>query len=243
MPLSDWQAVPLVTTGDMWTAAQHNTYVRQNQQALYDGITAHEDDTNNPHQVTAEQVGAATQAAFDGLFVAENVADTSVDWNDLTTPGISDYLIFGSNPNGPGSASYYYCIVYVYNNKSITQFAIPYSNSAAIHQPIWYRGRYLGTWSAWQQVWVSGQIQHISGTGDCVRYPDGLQICWATFNIAAGDSVPWTFPAAFVATPSTTGGSWEAGEDISNGSATSVTVQHSASSNRYVHVTAVGFWK
>ena len=39
MPLSDWQPLPLVTTGDMWTAAQHNTYIRANQQALYDGLT------------------------------------------------------------------------------------------------------------------------------------------------------------------------------------------------------------
>jgi len=39
MPLGDWQPLPIVTTGDMWTAAQHNTYIRTNQQALYDGLT------------------------------------------------------------------------------------------------------------------------------------------------------------------------------------------------------------
>ncbi len=65
MPLSDWQGVPLVTTGDLWTAALHNTYIRANQQALYDGVADHEADTSNPHQVTPTQIGAATQSALD----------------------------------------------------------------------------------------------------------------------------------------------------------------------------------
>ncbi len=38
MPLNDWQPLPIVTTGDMWTAAQHNTYIRQNQQVLRDAL-------------------------------------------------------------------------------------------------------------------------------------------------------------------------------------------------------------
>jgi len=40
MSLSDWQSVPLVATGDLWTAAEHNTYIRNNQQILYDGLAA-----------------------------------------------------------------------------------------------------------------------------------------------------------------------------------------------------------
>lgn len=122
MPLSDWQGVPLVTTGDLWTAALHNTYIRANQQALYDGVADHEADTSNPHQVTPTQIGAATQSALDAHEADTNnphqvtaaqvgaaptiITGTGTCWR--FPDGMQICWYYGLYVNGGGSATWTY---------------------------------------------------------------------------------------------------------------------------------------
>ena len=87
MPLSDWQGVPLVTTGDMWTAAQHNTYIRANQQALYDGLTGGSGAGSNCDKVDGRD---ATVGDFPNL--------AWVDKIEVTVPaGYSGWLTFAKS--------------------------------------------------------------------------------------------------------------------------------------------------
>lgn len=64
-----WQPVPLVTTGDLWTAANHNTYIRANQQALADAIDAHaaQHGSGGSDPVTIAPSQVSPQGAGSGL--------------------------------------------------------------------------------------------------------------------------------------------------------------------------------
>ncbi len=119
MPLSDWQPLPIVTTGDMWTAAQHNTYIRANQQALYDGLTGgHGQGSdvdlldgrhgteffqfNQPRAITAASNGwhilATTTSVYSmGVFVIFNGAQY---WKGVVTP--NGIVEIDKSPPGPG---------------------------------------------------------------------------------------------------------------------------------------------
>ncbi len=86
MPLSDWQPLPIVTTGDMWTAAQHNTYIRANQQALYDGLTQSHGAASDVDMVDGRH---AALGAFPGLVPVDklslNMPEGTADWLTIAT--------------------------------------------------------------------------------------------------------------------------------------------------------------
>ena len=81
MPLNDWQGVPLVTTGDMWTAANHNTYIRQNQQALYDGLTGGSGAGSDVDAVDGRHASAGEKQNLAWVDVRTiNIADGYAGW-------------------------------------------------------------------------------------------------------------------------------------------------------------------
>lgn len=81
------------------------------------------------------------------------------NYNNETKPGTSTYLMASTETNGPSaygapSGGYFHVMNLEYGSKNgtgqITQLAIPYGNDMA--SGIWMRGRYSGSWTAWQGV-------------------------------------------------------------------------------------------
>lgn len=98
-------------------------------------------------------LGVATKQYVDNRYSKVGSAQAG-DWNLITSPGLHPYLMVGSDPNGPGTADYFYVMVYAYGaTGNVTQVAYPY-NSAKI----WVRYRYSSSWSAWWRP--------VSATGD-----------------------------------------------------------------------------
>ena len=69
----------------------------------------------------------------------------SGNWNDYSEVGVNAELLLGTDANGMGGNSYYYCMVVKYGTTgNLTQLAIPY-DVGTIHT----RYLYGGTWSGW----------------------------------------------------------------------------------------------
>mgnify|MGYP001287935908 CR=1 FL=1 len=86
---------------------------------------------------------------------ATAVAAGSVDWDTITSMGWYANLILGTNPNGPGGASYYHVLVARYSSVGWTQIAIPYGATLltlGANSPVFLRGHYSGTWTGWQRL-------------------------------------------------------------------------------------------
>jgi len=245
--------------------------------ATQTALDAHTGNHNNPHAVTAAQIGAqaildqlktvdgagsgldadklqghdpddfATPAMITDAFTANTAADASTrDWDTLTAPGVSPYLVRSDAPNAPptSAARYFYVLTLTYGDR-IVQIAYPYIATTA-DDTMWVRTCYAGTWSAWRKVWDSGAIQHITGDGECIRYPDGAQICWvADFAVPAGSSATWTYPAAFIATPGISANSYRVTVYYDDyPSTTSVKLKHNSADDAIkAYVVAVGRWK
>lgn len=75
---------------------------------------------------------------------------SAIDLNTIVTPGWYDTLVYGTSPNGWGSADYGYLLVLEYTS-SITQLVFPYYGGK-----MRYRDRFEGTWSPWKTVAVHG---------------------------------------------------------------------------------------
>lgn len=75
------------------------------------------------------------------------VGASGVDLNTLTTPGCSETLVHGTNPNGTGVSEFYYALVFEYGGAQLTQLLIPYAGGGGM----WVRSRYSGVWSAWDK--------------------------------------------------------------------------------------------
>ncbi len=94
MPLSDWQPLPVVTTGDLWTAAQHNTYIRQNQQVLRDALGLGHGQGSNVDMVDGRH---AEPGMYPGLVPVDTLAVTLAE-------GTAGWVTF-STTSADGSAS------------------------------------------------------------------------------------------------------------------------------------------
>ena len=205
MSLSDWQPIPIVATGDLWTAAEHNTYIRNNQQIFYAAFTAGHGSGSNVDMVDGHHASEfATEDKIDDRFRAAAPL-TSGDFNDYVDPGVSHYLLRGDLANAPPgatSSTWWYVLNYRFADR-VLQYAMPYRATAA--KRIWMRTYYPTAWTDWYQLWTGNDVQRITGDGECRRYPDGLQICWAVVDVTGGTNYEWTWPAAFADIPSVSG--------------------------------------
>ena len=113
---------------------------------------------------TAKETPEGAQTKADDKFLAKT-ASTTIDWNTLIDPGVSNTLLMGTAPNGPGGGHHYYVLVVKYSS-NVSQVAIPYSTVGTIFT----RSLFNGTWTSWTDY----------------ETPTGAQ---AKVNTHAGDSV------------------------------------------------------
>ena len=124
------------------------------------------------------------------------------------------------------------------------------------------RARSTGAWTAWQSAGVYDS-DHVAGW---VRYADGRQECWENFDDAATGwteasgvgfmrpgPILWTFPRAFVGTPTVTANAQRnvdalMGVSLRSPTTTNVSLTPwsspalAANLNKTVHARAVGRW-
>lgn len=100
-----------------------------------------------------------TMSTARGLFGTTYASPGNLNWNDMIAPGCQDALMHKDDLNGPGFASYAYCVVYFHadpqvSTGSLTQMAISYStdSTAATAPKIKMRARYNGSWGPWADV-------------------------------------------------------------------------------------------
>lgn len=74
-------------------------------------------------------------------------ATSGVNFNNITTPGCYEYIVYGTHPGGPGVAAYFYVEVYEYSASTLTQRLIPYTAKGGTYT----RNRYDGVWSDWDK--------------------------------------------------------------------------------------------
>jgi len=113
-----------------------------------------------------------------GLLVGGIGAATTggtLDWNHSSNAraGQGYTLLLGSHANGPSGSGYYHPFSFEYSNKNGTgnmnQFAIPYSGTDGPY----FRTRYSGSWTGWNEMWHSGNDG--SGSGLDADLLDGVQ--------------------------------------------------------------------
>lgn len=116
-----------------------------------------------------------TRLAF-GAYTTGGVAN----WNDATNTkaGFAPTLLTGNATNGPaptglGAGVYFHALNVEYNTKDgtgqLTQYAIPYSTGYG-NIGMFIRGRYLGTWGAWQLVGAEDAGEAIPFTANWSNY-------------------------------------------------------------------------
>lgn len=74
-------------------------------------------------------------------------ATSGVNFNSIVTAGCYEYIVYGTHPNGPGVAAYFYVEVYEYGGNTLTQRLIPYTARGGTYT----RSRYDGVWSDWDK--------------------------------------------------------------------------------------------
>jgi hypothetical protein len=86
-------------------------------------------------------------------------ADSTTDWNTITSPGWWHKMLGTTNPNNPGGGTtLWYCLVMEYAGiGNCTQVAFPYGTASGPGTVKW-RTYYSGTWSAWQELWHTGNF-------------------------------------------------------------------------------------
>ncbi|QGZ31489.1 gp53-like domain-containing protein [Stutzerimonas stutzeri] len=86
-------------------------------------------------------------------------ADTTTDWNSITSPGWWRKVLGTANPNNPGGGTaHWYCLVLEYGGTgNCTQVAFPYGTNAGAGTVKW-RSCYNGAWSVWNELWHSSNL-------------------------------------------------------------------------------------
>ncbi len=90
---------------------------------------------------------------------ASGGADSTTDWNTITSPGWWHKVLGSANPNHPGGGSlFWYCLVLEYGGTgNCTQVALPYGTGSTPGTLKW-RTCYNGTWSVWRELFHTGNF-------------------------------------------------------------------------------------
>lgn len=137
---------------------------------------------------------------------AEAVPSTSsavaVDFNTLTTPGWQPNLYNGTGANGWGTSEYAFVLVLSYGGGQLLQVAFPYATT--VTNTIRWRGRYQGSWGAWESAVNSADLGTAVPPGAIMHFarstpPTG----WLKANGAAVSRT--TYAALFAAIGTTFG--------------------------------------
>ncbi|EIB6797005.1 pyocin knob domain-containing protein [Enterococcus faecalis] len=149
----DYSAIQLEISVNVQDVLEKSGFVKSKQ------LNDHVDDKENPHQVTAEQVGAYSKTdstdlfinkteAENGLFVAKKTVVNSQDWDKILDAGI--YTVFGaSGANRPYSGAAYGALVV-------------YADNTFVSQTYMYKGETYtrsrqgspATWTSWNKMLV-----------------------------------------------------------------------------------------
>lgn len=200
----------------------------------------HKNDTGNPHSVTPAQIGAATQSAMNA-----HEANTN-NPHQVTTAQIGAAMqsaldAHEADTNNPHHVTY-------------TQTgAAPANHDLGSHSDVDTTGASDGSvlgfdisLSKWVPQTASGpQPTYISGTGTCVRFPSGLQICWVyPIYVVNGTSATWTYPAAFSSSPTVVVSGYRSLMNLYSDppGTTAVAVYNTSSIARNAGIIAVGEW-
>jgi len=155
-----FQPVPIVATGDLWTATNHNIYIRENEQILADAVDSKlPKDGSEPMTGNLILANGAIALGRDAVTVFSVVAD-GTDWNALTTAGARYLAKAVSGVHAPvENEAYWYVIVIPkgdYNGGAeLLQIALPYNYAES-----WY-WRYKdadGNYSLWMSVGKSWRL-------------------------------------------------------------------------------------
>lgn len=107
------------------------------------------DNTSDANKPISTAVANALAAA--PVAPRTTASGIGVDFDTLIAPGWHDNLVYGTSPNGWGSADYGYLLVLDYQTSSKTQLVFPYYGGK-----MRYRDRFEGAWSPWKTVAVHG---------------------------------------------------------------------------------------
>lgn len=109
----------------------------------------------------------ATARLPNSVIPQTSASSTTDDWNDRLDAGWYEKLLRNTAPNGPVGSSYSHLLTLGYTSNR-TQLSFPYS--ASLEEGIHYRGKYNGTWTAWEQILPKSQndLFYAKLTGDRV---------------------------------------------------------------------------
>ena len=98
------------------------------------------------------------------FYKTEGAIAPTLNWNDITLPGLFPNLIDGSNSaNSPTASGYYYAQVLVRGDSgAVQQIALPYATSASNPGRILYRGKNGNTWSSWAEFYTTANTTKAS---------------------------------------------------------------------------------
>ena len=98
------------------------------------------------------------------FYKTEGAIAPTLNWNDITLPGLFPNLIDASNSaNSPTASGYYYAQVLVRGDSgAVQQIALPYATSASNPGRILYRGKNGNTWSSWAEFYTTANTTKAS---------------------------------------------------------------------------------
>lgn len=185
-------SAPRTAAGDIYIE-----HFQQVSHAALGAIDGHMDSTSNPHQVTAEQVGAVPGSATIEL------TDTakSYDLNDYWTPGqvvyirqnVIDAKKVANCPSGTSG------IMSVTGTSVVlVQTYVDVAGGA-----VYTRHKALSTGNTSGWGWASGIVSETTSNGSYIKWPDGTMECWGQVSGTSDSSgyLTVTFPVAFATTP------------------------------------------
>ncbi|HFC09074.1 MAG TPA: hypothetical protein ENJ54_04335 [Chloroflexi bacterium] len=200
------------------------------------------------------------------VYVAANAQ--SLDAGDITdrrvwTSGLDEHLEDASNPHqvttaqiGAATAADLQAHEGDTNNPHQVTYdqvgAAPASHTLGSHSDVDVsgiaNGETLGYDAATEMfvpLSVAGKPTYISGTGTCVRFPSGLQICWVyPIYVVNGTSATWTYPAAFSSSPTVVVSGYRSLMNLYSNppGTTAVAVYNTSSTARNAGIIAIGKW-
>jgi microcystin-dependent protein len=136
--------------------------------------------------------------------IGVDIEDPATSWNAIVDEGMHPKLILGSNPQGPGTANYFYCRTYVRGiSGARQQFAEPYATPAGAGKMYW-RGLNGDDWSPWVRVLDSTDATELSPAGEVASFArNSAPAGWLKANGAAISRT--TYGALFAAIGTTFG--------------------------------------